>query len=205
MPKVSESYKEDRKNNILNSAMVCFAEKGYAQATVDDIVNESGMSKGAVYHYFKSKDDIYLTLLDRALERTFNRLNTMFRDGLSASHKIKKLFKVYQSIDYKDTKDMNKRSVQLEFWVNAFRNDELSKRLFPHKAKAINFIATILEEGKRTGEFRTDLDPMLTAESFWTFTDGLFLHVLVDKENYPFEAMYVQFEKMFMNHLITKS
>jgi AcrR family transcriptional regulator len=203
LPKVSESYKEKKRQELLSSAMACFAEKGYAQATIDDIVQHSGMSKGAVYNYFNSKEEIYLMLLDRAIEGTFDKFKKAFQEDLTATEKVCRLFQVYQSIDFKSDQMLKWRSVQLEFWVNASRHEELNEKLVHHSRKAIHFIAEILEEGIRSGEFRQDLDKTLAAETFWSFADGLFLHVLVEKEKYPYAAMYESFEKMFLNDILS--
>ncbi len=201
MPKVSVSYKEKKRQELLSSAMTCFAEKGFAAATINDIVQHSGMSKGAVYNYFNSKEEIYLTLLDTAVESTFHNFKQSFQTEMTAFEKVEKLFDVYQAIDYKNEQKMKWRSVQLEFWVNASRHKELNEKLVGHSHKAIAFIADILEEGKDFGEFRSDLDTTLAAETFWSFADGLFLHVLVEKENYPYTSMYESFKRMFLNDI----
>ncbi len=57
-PKVSEEYLEDRRNQILDAAVATFSRKGFHQTTIEDIRLEASLSRGAVYHYFKSKEDI---------------------------------------------------------------------------------------------------------------------------------------------------
>jgi AcrR family transcriptional regulator len=47
----------------MDAALACFARKGYHNTTMDDIVAESGLSKGTLYWYFKSKDDLFLSLV----------------------------------------------------------------------------------------------------------------------------------------------
>jgi AcrR family transcriptional regulator len=56
---------EQRIQEILDAALTCFAAKGYDKTTMDDIVDEAGLTKGGIYWYFKSKRDIFLALLDR--------------------------------------------------------------------------------------------------------------------------------------------
>jgi len=53
----------DRKNQILEAAFKVFIDKGYSKTTMDDIVENSGLSKGALYHYYKSKKDLFLSLI----------------------------------------------------------------------------------------------------------------------------------------------
>src|SRR3989304_6177982 len=56
MPKVTEAHLEARRSQILDAAWTCFARKGYHQATMQDICQESGLSPGAIYRYFESKE-----------------------------------------------------------------------------------------------------------------------------------------------------
>src|SRR5512143_3703890 len=58
MPKVTEAHSAARRQQIIDAAYRCFARKGFHQATMRDIYTEAGLSAGAVYHYFKSKEDI---------------------------------------------------------------------------------------------------------------------------------------------------
>lgn len=59
MPKVLPEYKEEAKKRILQGANQVFAEKGYRQATMDDVAKKLGVSKGALYLYYASKDELF--------------------------------------------------------------------------------------------------------------------------------------------------
>ena len=58
MPRVSDAHKEARRAQIVDAAIRCFHRNGFHPTTMDDIVRESGLSAGAVYTYFRSKDDL---------------------------------------------------------------------------------------------------------------------------------------------------
>jgi AcrR family transcriptional regulator len=62
MPRVSEEHLERRRQQILDAAQLCFARKGFHETSMQDVFAESGMSAGAVYRYFKSKNDIVAAL-----------------------------------------------------------------------------------------------------------------------------------------------
>jgi AcrR family transcriptional regulator len=64
VPKVSPEYLEARKNEILDAAFACFRRRGFHQTTMQDIYREAGLSPGAVYHYFRSKEDIMSAAID---------------------------------------------------------------------------------------------------------------------------------------------
>ncbi len=63
-----EDVSEERKEQILDAATEVFAQKGFDKARMDDIVEETGLSKGALYWYFKSKDDIIFAIMDRIFQ-----------------------------------------------------------------------------------------------------------------------------------------
>jgi AcrR family transcriptional regulator len=69
VPKVSEDYVKARKRQVLDGAAASFAQKGYHAATVDDICAQAGLSKGAVYGYFASKEDIVSALKVESVQR----------------------------------------------------------------------------------------------------------------------------------------
>ena len=64
MPKVSKEHSEARRRQIIDAAYQCFARKGFHQTTMRDIYEEAGLSPGAVYHYFDSKDEIIQASFD---------------------------------------------------------------------------------------------------------------------------------------------
>ena len=58
------TVKDKSKNQILEAALHVFVKKGYAETRMDDIVESSGLSKGAIYHHYSSKKDLFLSLID---------------------------------------------------------------------------------------------------------------------------------------------
>src|SRR5260370_34501460 len=62
MPKTSAQAKDIRRTQILSAAVRCFARKGYYATTIEDLVRETGLSRGALYLYYPSKEAIYLAI-----------------------------------------------------------------------------------------------------------------------------------------------
>ena len=69
VPKVSEEHLTRRREEILGAARRCFARYGYEGATVARLEQESGLSRGAIFNYFESKDDLFVALVERDQER----------------------------------------------------------------------------------------------------------------------------------------
>lgn len=66
MPRVSDEHLERRRQQILDAARVCFVRKGFHQTSMQDVFTESGLSAGAVYRYFKGKDELVMALATTA-------------------------------------------------------------------------------------------------------------------------------------------
>ena len=77
--------KKDRKNQILEAALGVFVIKGYSKTTMDDIVSASKLSKGALYHYYKSKKDLFLSLIDHWETYTFKNFYKKGSNNILAS------------------------------------------------------------------------------------------------------------------------
>jgi AcrR family transcriptional regulator len=69
VPKVSEEHRERRREEILDAARRCFARHGYEGATVARLEQETGLSRGAIFNYFPTKEAIFIALVERDQER----------------------------------------------------------------------------------------------------------------------------------------
>src|SRR6185503_20332668 len=64
MPKVTSIYKAELKEKIIQSAIASFAQTGYDRTKMEDIAKRLGLSKGTIYLYFKSKEDLFLGICE---------------------------------------------------------------------------------------------------------------------------------------------
>ena len=88
-------HPEETVNLILDVALRLFMEKGYEHTSIQDIINQlGGLSKGAIYHHFKSKEDILVAVTDRMTEES-NRMLAVIRDrkDITGKEKLKIIFK----------------------------------------------------------------------------------------------------------------
>ncbi|WHY79806.1 TetR/AcrR family transcriptional regulator [Neobacillus sp. WH10] len=196
-PIVSESYKEKKKKEILSSALACFAKKGFQAATIDDIVELSGISKGAIYNYFKSKDEIYLELMITDTEETFEILTKDLSACHSAIEKMNYLFDVYLSVDVSSNNWQGKTIVHNEFKLYAARNKELMETLSARRNHFfIQLFAGIIKEGQESGEFNLDLNPEMMANLFWSMIDGVFFQTIYN--DYPYKEVLTEMKQLFL-------
>ena len=117
---MDKSRKKERKKQILNAALLVLVEKGYENSRIDDIVVNSGLSKGAIYWYYTSKKEVYLDLINFWVEKYSALINHIVQDNHHPNQQIKDLFEyLADQID----KDPEPFQVLSEFWSMS-RKDE---------------------------------------------------------------------------------
>jgi AcrR family transcriptional regulator len=204
MPKVSEEYKEKKRLSILDSALKCFGEKGYHSTTMDDIVAYSNMSKGLLYNYFKSKEELYISLIEYRSEKTLADIRTRIEPFPAAVDKIREFFRIFRDITLTEEWRRFIR-VQLEFWIFASRQEHLREIMNSrYKNQFRSFMAEIIEEGKAAGEFGQEVKVDIIASLFWSFVDGICLHYSLLWEDYSYTEHFKETEEMVLNYIAAK-
>lgn len=94
MARISKEY-DERKNEILDTAQRLFHEKGYEQTSINAIIGEIGVSKGAFYYYFDSKEDLLDSLVDRSALAISELIDEVLdNDDLDSIEKLNRVFTV---------------------------------------------------------------------------------------------------------------
>jgi AcrR family transcriptional regulator len=142
---------DERKYQILNAAEQVFTKKGLDLARMDDIAEETGLSKGTLYLYFKSKDELIIAILDRISQGIFKQLDARKDNQLSATEAISQ-FTEEAIRDYKMM--LHIMPVAYEFLALAFRNKTVQKALKEYFRYYMGALVPIIQRGIDSGEFR---------------------------------------------------
>ncbi len=173
-PKVSEEYKDTVRGDILRAAERVFAKSGYNAASMDDIVRESGLSKGAIYGYFDSKEGLFLAL--QALQGEVS-LEEMAGGVPASASVVDKLTRVGELVfEHQAHMDRDALRVAYEFWTAAPRIKAVHRRNANNYRANHRFLSEMIREGMKRGEFREDVDPDALASILMAASDGLGLH-----------------------------
>ncbi|WP_448810861.1 TetR/AcrR family transcriptional regulator [Agromyces bauzanensis] len=81
MPKVTEAYREARRDEIIAAALRCFAGRGFQRTSMADIIAESGLSAGAIYGHFAGKKELFAAVAGRVLDSRRGELQARRREG----------------------------------------------------------------------------------------------------------------------------
>ena len=142
---------EERKGQIMNAAEEVFTQKGFSDARMDDIAQETGLSKGTLYLYYKSKDDLIIAILDRLFQREFKAFETLDLTSVSATDAIG----VFTDTTAKDIRIMMRLlPITYEFMGLAFRNKFVQKTFKAYLNYYMDLLIPVIQHGIDSGEFR---------------------------------------------------
>jgi AcrR family transcriptional regulator len=148
---------------LMRVSVDLFAEYGYAQTSVQQIVDAAGVTKGALYHYFKSKDDLLFDIYDRLLSMQREHLDAIVARGLDAQATIRLVCEdvIITSIEGLADGAVFFRSQHM---LSEKRQREVKKR----RREYNDAFETILENGRAAGVFRTDIPPAILIANFFS-------------------------------------
>lgn len=163
---------EERRKDILQAALTLFREKGYEKTVISDIVKSAGIAQGTFYIYYKSKEDIFLAVLeDSAEERIEKIIKIQKREDLNAIQK----FDLISKIQF----DLNRRKDDLFLELHTEKNAGVHQKFIISSInKLIPIYTSIIEQGVEEGLFNTRYpkeaaEYMLVATGFM-FDPGIF-------------------------------
>jgi AcrR family transcriptional regulator len=194
-----EREKERRRQQIIVAAKRVFSKKGLSKTTMEDIANESELSPGTLYLYFKNKEELYASLSLRVLQFLNIRVEQVINED--AETPVERLDKLAEAMF--DVYEFDPMII-----INMFhlQSSETLKNLSPEllleitalSKKALGHIAGIFQEGIEQGFF-IDRHPFALADIFWSLFSGVILweaskHVINENKDYLKETLRLAFE-----------
>ena len=143
MPKVSEEHRTRRRDEILEAARRCFARYGYEGATVARLEQESGLSRGAIFNYFPSKEDLFVEL---AVRDSARMSEVWVNEGLEAV--VREVLEL----------DPAWLGVYLELIRRARTDPDFKRRIEARQEEVVPVNRARVVDAQQTGEFRDDVD-----------------------------------------------
>jgi AcrR family transcriptional regulator len=156
-----ERRPEERPSELLEAALRIFAERGYANTRLEDIAAAVGVTKGTIYHYFSTKDELLLRAVEHNHERAFQPLEQVLQVKKGPVSATIRLFlrRAFGSLD------SNRLSVLALLVQGVAREvpDVFHHWLETGPVRGWQILAELIEEGKASGEFRADADSEVAA------------------------------------------
>lgn len=144
--------REETRRQILDVTLKLFAERGFAATSMNDIVRESGLSKGGIYWHFKSKDEIVATIFDEYFGAQIEMLIAFKeREGTSSERLHALMTLIAESMDSFGAEFPE----PLEFYALAAHQPDLLERLKQHFVVYKAHLTELIQQGIDAGEFHT--------------------------------------------------
>jgi len=175
--------KDNRKNAILKAARKLFFDKGFKNVTVESIAKKAELSKGSVYLYFKSKEDIYTQILLSDIDRFHKVIANLMQEGQSSSTMLMGLANIYADFFMNDRELFR---IMMNYMLNIDHMnlpEEIDHLIVKATNKTIDIIEEIFMIGVRSGEFPPYIDLRQKRNAIWGLLNGIIsLHLFTGSE-----------------------
>ncbi len=158
----------DKRERILGAAVRVFAKKGFHATRVSEVAKAAGVADGTIYLYFKSKDELLVSLFEDRVERLLRYLHEELPKSAGAPEKLKRIVELQLGLLE------GERNLAEVVTVILRQSTKLMKEYAAPKFMAyLDAIARVVAEGQASGELRGDLSPHLAARAIFGALDGV--------------------------------
>jgi len=151
-----DDIKEARKDNVIESALQVFAEKGYADATMTDIAKHAGVSTPVLYEYFKTKEDLFFAIPEKFMDEPARLLGSILPYLRGSEAKIRGLVQGYLTLY--ENNPLYTSLVMLELKTN---RNFLKAKAYSTIRKIAHALLESIQEGINDGTFKENTDAFL--------------------------------------------
>ncbi|MBR3206798.1 MAG: TetR/AcrR family transcriptional regulator [Bacillus sp. (in: Bacteria)] len=179
---------------IIDAAVVVIAENGYHQSQVSKIAKQAGVADGTIYLYFKNKEDILISLFKEKMGQFIERMETDIQKKPSAKEKL--LLLIEEHFRMLAQNHHLALVTQLELRQS---NLELRQKINEVLKGYLNMLDSILTEGKKTGEFRQNLDVRLARQMVFGTIDETATTWVMNDQKYDLPALAESVHDLLLN------
>ena len=167
MPKVTSMYKAEVKEKIVQAAIESFTQTGFDRTKMEDIAKRLGLSKGTIYLYFKSKEDLFLAICEYNIQKGDNEDAGLF---IRKENVVSDAEQIYDNIR---RREQGNDRVMLEMVAESARNPKLRKAMYELHVKVHEHVMEGVRNKIEQGFLRKDVDAISLAIALVALYDGL--------------------------------
>jgi len=186
---------------LLKTALTVFSAKGYSAATLDDVAKAAKMTRGAIYWHFKSKADLYNTLVEEVSARGAAVVQQAIAEGGSLIEILRRVF-VRQCALIEEDKEA--RAVMELALFKTGLDPELQagrKNQLEAGNALIEGVAAAMQQGVAQGVLRNDIDPADMARAFIAFENGAIQVWLASPKSFSLKTSAESFADILIDGL----
>ena len=185
MPRVSSDHLAARREQIVSAALVRFARNGFHATTMADVIEESGLSAGAVYRYFRGKDELVEAICERALGAAAHTLADLLADD-EAPDPADAVAHLVDALDASASQGpVDLRRVQLQAWAEALRAPGVLRTAGAAQERLRRSLAQVVVRAQETGRLPSTLDVDAAAQVLQSLVVGRLVQNLLATDVEP--------------------
>jgi AcrR family transcriptional regulator len=188
---------EETHAQLLEAAAVCFGQKGYNAASVADICRQAGVSKGAFYHHFASKHELFLRLMHSWLTGIDEQLDKARLGADSVSDALMNMAEAAGFVFRMADRYIN---IFIEFYIQAGRNPVVWQAAVEPYRRYHDFFAQLFEAGVEEGSVKP-VDPALASRVLASLALGLLLQVRINPDQQDWAQVAQEGVRMLLEGL----
>ena len=185
-PRVTDQYKTEVKEKIIQAAITTFSKYGYDKTRMDDIAKSAKLGKGTLYLYFKSKEELFYAISENSIKELKEQLSKLFSKKEDLVHDAEKFYDQYRNLIHDSEK------VSFEMIAESSRNPKLRKALYEQRMKVYDIVIDYLRRQIEKGFFRKDMDVNAIASGLVALYDGLTISKLLGISEYYNKKAWTQ-------------
>jgi len=189
---------EETRAKILESSVKLFSTRGFSAASVDDICEEAGISKGAFYHHFESKQALFLALLDGWLQAIDSAIESS-KDKTAPET----FMQMTEAFPYLFETAGEGLPMFIEFWLQASRDKTIWEASIAPYRRYHKYFTSLIKKGVEEGSF-VEVDPDLASRMIVATAMGLLLQSLLDPKGAKWEKVARESTDLLINSLLNK-
>lgn len=207
VPESPESERSDSRERIVAAATRVFARKGFQRASLDEIAAEAGLTKGAIYWHFRSKNDLFFSLLESRFQRQIAPLSGDIAQAVAAGSPEERLNAVVQLVNETLTRfrdDADWPRLFLEF-LSQSRDADIAARLRQLVDFSRQVARQAVEQMQQGGLTDPELDAGMVATFWCALVDGLMLAWVVKPETFQDDRLVAGMVRMLAGGMLPKN
>ena len=177
MPKVLPEYLETRRREILDAAAACFARSGFHQSSMQYICSEADLSPGAVYRYFRSKEEIIEAMCERNTVEDAETIRAAV-DTDSTQDAFNELTRIFLL----GVQDHESCALSMQLLAEAPRNSTIFESVRKGRLAVRETLAEFIRKGQARGEFNPSLNAEAVAQVMCSLYMGLILQMQTEPD-----------------------
>ncbi|MEU8224885.1 TetR/AcrR family transcriptional regulator [Kribbella sp. NPDC048915] len=179
MPKVTEEHRLARRAQIVAAARSCVIEQGFHKTTMADVIRTSGLSAGAVYGYFKSKEEIVGAIAEDALSTVDEFFNTLLASSEPLSPLAALDAAIHQVVAIAERPGGDVTRVAVQAWAESLRNPEVKAIAVGKYSQLREHMEAVARRAQADGTLDPDTDPRWIAQAMFGLLPGFIIQRLL--------------------------